>query len=138
MKKLLFFLPVLLLLFLSQCGQTQFRQGEALYVTHCANCHMETGAGLGELIPPLANSDYLRDNNLLTACHIRYGMAGPIIVNDTTYNNVMTAIIEDDLSDFQVVNVMNYINHAWGNDYGVVSLQGVQEQLTKCPPVPEE
>lgn len=115
----------------SSCGQTQYRQGQALYTQHCANCHMDSGKGLGALIPPLAGSDWLRDGQNQLACLIKNGMEGPIVVNDTTYNQPMPGV--EGISEFQIANIVNYINQAWDNDYGIISVASVREQLQACP-----
>lgn len=115
---------------LNGCGKTDYRQGKALYTQHCANCHNDEGKGLGILIPPLADSDWLKENQGELTCMIRNGMEGPIVVNDTTYNQVMPGNIE--LSDFQITNIINYINHAWGNDYGVAKLLEVRSEFEGC------
>lgn len=129
---LLVFLIILVLILVGYgCGKTDYRQGQALYTQHCANCHYDTGEGLGILIPPLRQSDWLRDHQSELACLIRQGYEGPIVVNDTTYNQVMPGNI--DLSEFQITNIINYINHAWGNDYGVAKLEDIRRQLEACP-----
>ncbi len=121
----------MLVLLVAACGKTQYRQGQALYVQHCANCHMESGKGLGALIPPLAASDWLAANQNQLACLIKNGMEGPIVVNDTTYNQLMPGV--EGISEFQIVNIVNYINHAWGNDYGLITVAAVRQALEACP-----
>jgi hypothetical protein len=37
------------------------------------------------------------------------------------------------LTDFEITNVINYINTAWGNDYGYTKITEVQEALKDCP-----
>lgn len=117
----------LLVYLLAACGRTQHLQGHALYDTYCANCHMENGEGLRGLIPPLAGADYLRDNPRGTVRGIRYGMAGPIVVNGKTYDHPMPA--NQELTEFQIVNIVNYVNQAWGNDYGLISVEQTREWL---------
>jgi len=112
------------------CGDTPYQQGKILYNNYCANCHMEDGSGLAGLIPPLAQADYLKENQLYTACIIRYGMEGEIQVNGKTYNQAMDGIGE--LSEFEITNIINYISHAWGNEYGVVKLENVRAELEAC------
>lgn len=114
----------------STCSEEPFRQGRNLYTQHCANCHMEDGSGLGELIPPLAQADWLRDHPLETACIIQHGMEGEVVVNGVTYSNPMPGV--ESLSDFQIANIINYINQAWGNDYGYVKLADIRETLEGC------
>ena len=109
------------------CGQTEHLQGKALYTTHCANCHLDEGTGVGQLIPPLAGSDWLRDNQADATRSLRYGQQGEIVVNGVTYDHVMPA--NQELTDFQIVNIMNYINQAWGNDYGTVTVAEAREWL---------
>ena len=110
--------------------RVEYRQGGALYAAYCANCHMDDGTGLKGNIPPLANSDWLRDNQDQLACVIYAGMEGEVVVNGVTYNAAMTG--NPELKTTQVTNIMNYINHAWGNDYGFVSLPRAEAQLEQC------
>ena len=91
---------------------------------------MEDGSGLEGLIPPLAGADYLREQRALIPCIIRYGQQGEIVVNDRTYQQEMPAVPQ--LSDFEITNVINYINHAWGNDYGFVPDNDVEAALEEC------
>lgn len=113
------------------CGEgEQFAQGKNLYNTHCENCHMEDGTGLGANIPPLAKADYLAANQEGIACVIHKGISKSIVVNGTTYDEPMLGI--DVMNEVQLTNLINYINHAWGNDYGFVTVKNIHEQLKKC------
>ncbi len=91
---------------------------------------MEDGSGLAGNIPPLANADFLRERQSEIACIIRYGIEGPITVNGIAYENPMAGIPE--LSDTEITNVINYINQAWGNDFGYVPYDSVREALKGC------
>ena len=93
---------------------------------------MEDGTGLPGVIPPLKGADYLKTDPLRAACIIRYGMEGAVVVNDTTYNQPMPGIPEDKISAFEITNIINYINQAWGNDYGYVNYVDVKKQLEAC------
>jgi mono/diheme cytochrome c family protein len=123
------FVLSLLIIFVA-CGKTDYRQGKNLYAQHCTSCHMDDGKGLGKLIPPLANSDWLKNNQEVVTCLLINGMEGEIIVNDTSYNQPMPG--NGELSDFQVTNIINYINHAWGNDYGIAIVADVRSQAAGC------
>lgn len=111
----------------ASCGQTQHLQGKNLYLTHCNNCHLEEGQGLRQLIPPLAGSDYLAERPDDVVRGIRNGMNGPMEVNGVIYNHPMPAYPE--LSETQIVNVVNYVNTAWGNDYPLVTITEVRDWL---------
>jgi mono/diheme cytochrome c family protein len=115
---------------LTDCGQQPYRQGQILYENFCANCHMADGTGLAGNIPPLAGADYLRDQQDKIPCIIRYGLEVPIVVNGVTYENPMAGIPE--LNDVEIANVINYINQAWGNDFGYVPLDTVRAALKQC------
>ncbi len=93
---------------------------------------MEDGTGLRGLIPPLRGADYVEADPVRMACIIRYGMEGSVVVNDTTYNQAMPGVPQ--LSDFEITNVINYINQAWGNDYGYVKFEAVKIALESCKP----
>ncbi|WP_116105510.1 c-type cytochrome [Lewinella sp. IMCC34191] len=115
------------LLALAACGKTEHLQGKNLYLEHCANCHFDEGQGLRQLMPPLAGADYLRDYPEQVVRGIRQGMNGPMEVNGVVYNAEMPA--NQELTEFQIVNIMNYINQAWGNDYGLVTVAEVRNWL---------
>ena len=128
LRSLLSFATLATLLWVATaCGQTEHLQGKALYVTHCNNCHLEEGQGLRALIPPLAGADYLAQHPKETVQGIRRGMNGPMIVNGVTYDHEMPG--NKELTEFQIVNIMNYINTAWGNDYPLVTVAEVRTWL---------
>ena len=127
--KYLAFFSLLAILFY-HCDSQPYKQGANLYRMHCESCHMANGEGLRGLIPPLAQSDFLIKHQDQVACVIRYGMEGPVVVNGQTYETIMAGI--PSLTDVQINNIINYINHAWGNDAGISNVRTVKEQLEKC------
>jgi mono/diheme cytochrome c family protein len=127
-------ITILLTLMLSvpylSCNDTIYSQGKALYDYNCANCHMENGAGLAGLIPPLADSDYLEKNRDLIPCIIRYGISDTLRVNEFLYEQPMAGIPQ--LNAVEINNIINYINHAWGNSLGKSRVQEVEKALKNC------
>lgn len=128
----LLILPVLGTLCYTSCDREPYPQGKILYQNFCENCHMDNGSGLEGLIPPVVGSDYVRDQVAGTACIIRYGREEPMMVNGRQYTQPMPA--SPNLSDFEITNIINYIRHAWDNDYGYVTLEEVREALEECKP----
>ena len=112
------------------CGNNSFSQGEILYSNFCSNCHMPDGSGLEGNIPPLAGADNIKKSPAKVACAIRYGISDSIVVNGKVYQQPMAAIPK--LSDFEIANIINYINHSWGNDFGYVQIGEVRAALKKC------
>ena len=107
-----------------------FKQGKILYENFCANCHFEDGTGLAGVIPPLAGSDFLKKYPEKIPCIIRGGIKGEIIVNGKIYNTEMPG--SEKLSEFEITNIINYINTAWGNDFPLARHLDVRKSLKKC------
>jgi len=123
----LFVLSVFLLV---GCQINPYRDGEQVYKTQCANCHMDSGEGLSSLIPTLAQSDYLAPNRAALPCVIRYGLRDTITVNGKIFAEQMPP--NATLSEVDIVNVLNFVNHAWGNDLPPYSLDEVRKSLDSC------
>lgn len=129
------YLPVSFVLFFFtvlfyQCEDRTHAQGEVLYQYYCANCHMDDGTGLRGNIPPLANADYIKTDPVRMACIIRNGLVGEIVVNGKSYNNPMAGYPE--LNQYQIANIINYINQAWGNDFGFSNPREIEAALRGC------
>jgi len=118
------------LIFILACQTSPFNQGKIMYGNFCANCHMDDGTGLRGRIPPLANSDYLKKHRNELACIIRYGQKGEIEVNGKKYDEAMPGVPQ--LTYFEIANIINYMNQAWGNKSPFVKVQEVQRALEKC------
>lgn len=119
-----------LLVVANACNDNPYKLGELNYNNTCANCHMEDGGGLELLVPPLVGADFVRDHPNKLPCIIRHGMTGMVIVNGVEYEGEMIPVPE--LTDFEIVNVINYINKAWGNDFPIVTYEQVKAALENC------
>ncbi len=94
-----------------------YERGKLVYNDLCITCHMSNGKGAPKVFPPLAKSDYLKENQEASIKGIKKGMSGKIVVNGITYNSVMAPL---GLSNEEVADVMNYIHNSWGNNYGKI------------------
>lgn len=103
--------------------------GLRLYQEKCANCHQKNGTGLKRLIPPLIQTEYLQDL-VKTACSIKNGLKGEIMVNGISYNQPMPAA---DLTDLEIAEIITYINNSWGNMGGLSRVNEVGKALARCP-----
>jgi len=112
------------------CQSNPYVHGEILYQNFCVSCHMEDGTGLKGNIPPLAGADYLTKHADRLPCIIRYGIQEPVVVNGITYHQPMAGVPQ--LTDAEITNLINYMNHSWGNDNGFTNPKVVQEILKKC------
>ena len=91
---------------------------------------MDDGSGLRGLYPPLAGADYLAKNQDKIACIIRYGLTDSILVNNKIYSQEMPGV--KDLNDVQITNIINYVNHAWGNQLNHVKVEDLRKKLRDC------
>ena len=91
---------------------------------------MDDGSGLAGVIPPLAGSDYLGQHSEQLPCIIRKGIKGDITVNGRKFSTEMTGVPQ--LTEFEITNVINYINTAWGNDFEIVKHLVVRKALEEC------
>ena len=104
--------------------------GQALYKLHCANCHQDNGQGLAGLYPPIARSDFLKDNKNLILCSMRYGLKDTIVVNGKTYRQPMPANLQ--LQALDVAEIATYIYNEWGNEKVITDVKSVQKVLESC------
>jgi len=110
----------------------QYRvHGQLLYIQHCSNCHQVDGTGLKKLIPPLAGSDYLSNEESQVICGIKYGMEGPIRVNGVTYNFGMPP--NQSLTNLEIAEILTYVTTEWGNSASdIVKVNQVVKALKEC------
>lgn len=92
--------------------EESMERGSEIYADFCVTCHLDNGEGVPYAFPPLAKSDYLANNRLLSINALKYGLQGEIMVNGITYNSAMAPL---GLEDQEIADVMNFIMNSWGN-----------------------
>ncbi|MCG6142971.1 copper-containing nitrite reductase [Leptospira bandrabouensis] len=92
--------------------------GERVYKSVCAACHMKEGQGVVGVFPPLAKSDYLNADKARAIQILKKGLSGPITVNGQKYNNVMPHL---ELTNEEIASVLSYVYNQWGNKGIMVS-----------------
>lgn len=107
-----------------------YRQGKLLYDRHCSNCHQPDGRGLGRVYPPLADSDFLKNNFGKTLCLMRHGISGELVVNGKSFNQPMPGV--PSLTDLEIAEIATYIFNTWGNQRGLVDVKDAALILKKC------
>jgi len=95
---------------LGSCS-SEFKQGKKLYEQHCASCHQIDGKGLAKLYPPLNKSDYWT-------------------ANQKSFTTPMAGIKE--LTEFEIANIINYINHEWHPNLENISIKEIENSLSLC------
>jgi len=112
------------------CSANPYKSGEVLYGNFCASCHGKDGEGFGEIYPPIANSDYLKNHADELTCLIKYGMWDTITVNGKVYKEPMPENLR--LDDIAINNIVNYVNYAWPYKKGYTTIIEVRAQLEDC------
>ena len=106
-------------------------QGEALYQTHCSNCHQSDGTGLRKVYPPLKDSDYLESMSpAVLACQIRYGVSDTLVVNGVSYTMPMPGIRS--LTALEVAEIVTFVDQTWGKKRGLYSVKEAERALDSC------
>ena len=101
------------ILFQNKPLEQSIEDGALIYKDFCLQCHMAKGEGVPGSFPPLAQTDYLKNNSTKSIQAIKYGMRGPIKVNGEAYDGLMVA---QGLDEEEVADVLNYILNNWGNN----------------------
>jgi nitrite reductase (NO-forming) len=111
----------------------QMDAGAVLFKGTCSTCHQDNGAGLANVFPPLAKSDYLLSDKQRAIQIVLNGMTGPVKVNGADYNSVMPPMSQ--LNDDEVANILTYVLNSWGNSDGTISAAEVAKvrATTKRP-----
>ncbi len=110
-----------------------FVNGKSIYEGKavCMGCHGQDGAGLLNLGPPLAQSEWVTGDPKRLIQILLHGLQGPIEVAGKTYNPqaVMPGLAANPtISDKDLAHVITYIRNAWGNKASVVPQTMVEEQ----------
>ncbi|MDX2286694.1 MAG: cytochrome c [Bacteroidia bacterium] len=101
----------------------QMAAGKVIYNQYCKACHMEDGAGMAGINPPLAKSDWVNGDKERIIKIVLNGQQGPIEVNGQTYNGVMVS--HSFLKDDQIAAVLTYVRGSFGNTSGPVTAEEV-------------
>jgi len=105
--------------------EQQVKAGEVLFKGTCSACHQDTGAGIPNVFPPLAKSDYLLADKKRAIGIALNGLSGPVTVNGSTFNSVMPPMSQ--LNDDEIANILTFALNSWGNDGGVVTAKEVTQ-----------
>lgn len=104
--------------------------GKDLYTVNCQNCHGANGEGLGDLVPPLSDTLFLKTNKQQLACIIKNGINKPIVVNGKSYDSKMPNFSH--LEDIDIAQIITYITNSFGNKQGVYPYKKVAMDLKNC------
>ena len=110
--------------------QPRGSSGKVLYETHCANCHLENGEGVGELIPPLTNSNLLSGQPEDLACIIRHGIVA--IGDQEAVFEEYTMPPNKSLSEVEIANIIHYARSQWATEASAIPFTEIKKSLKTC------
>ena len=102
----------------------QVRAGESRFTGTCSVCHQANGAGLPNVFPPLARSDFLMADKQRSIGIVLNGLTGKVTVNGSEFNSVMPPMSQ--LNDDEIANILTYVRNSWGNKGEAVSADEVR------------
>jgi nitrite reductase (NO-forming) len=111
--------------------QQQVKAGETLFNGTCSVCHQSNGAGVPNVFPPLAKSDFLAADPKRAIGIVINGLSGPVSVSGQNFNSVMPPMSQ--LNDDEVANILTYTLNSWGNPGGRVFTQEVAAVRQSTP-----
>ena len=101
-----------------------YKNGKEVYDKVCLSCHMEDGAGVPHLNPPLIKTSYVSGNKTKLIQIVLKGMNERVKIDDESYSNIMAS--HADLTDKQIADVLTFIRNSFGNKYSLVTANEVK------------
>lgn len=120
-RRILPALAALSITFSPLAGATDAKRGAEVYGKVCAACHQPDGAGMGNVFPPVRDSDYLRADVNRAIHSVINGLSGPITVNGVEYNAAMPPMAY--LSDEDVADALTFVLEEWNGGGSVTVAQ---------------
>ena len=111
--------------------QAMMPRGEQIYKTKCVVCHQATGAGVPNVFPPLAASDYLLADKMRAVAQTLNGSKMEMTVNGNKFTQEMVPQVD---SKEDAVAVINYVLNNFGNKGGYVTMDQVKDVVINPRP----
>ena len=113
---------------LSEEDRQRFALGRQHYLTGCAGCHGNDGAGLPRFAPPLVGSEWVVGDEGRPIRILLHGMEGEVEVAGKRYGppDILPVMPpHSTLDDREIAAILTYIRNAWGNHAEPVSPRSV-------------
>ncbi|MGH8314040.1 MAG: c-type cytochrome [Steroidobacterales bacterium] len=108
----------------SSVDQAVMSRGEALYRDNCTGCHLDNGAGIAEVFPPLKASAAVQAKDPATVLQAIVDGATVVATEQKPTGLAMPAFGWK-LSDAEIADLATYIRNAWDNQASAVSASQV-------------
>ena len=99
-------------------------RGQGIFTDQCAACHMDDGAGIPQVFPPLMGSSAIQAREAATVIRVVLeGARVPARAGQHAY--LAMPGFGRKLNDAEIAAVINYIRNAWGNRASTVDADAV-------------
>jgi len=106
-------------------------EGERLYAVHCASCHLPSGGGVPELVPPLTGTDWVSEDKSRLIQVVLQGLSDPIEVDGERYEQEMPGYATR--SDEEIAAVLTFVRDRFGEGANAVIAGEVYEERKVAP-----
>ena len=110
-------------------SKTELQRGSDIYISTCIACHQPNGEGVPGLHPPLVKTTHVLGNKTRLIQIMLKGMDEAVVINGITYTTPMPSFAQ--LTDQQIVDVLNYVRNSFGNQASVVGVSQVKAERLK-------
>ena len=86
-----------------------YSAGKSIYIKNCQTCHQENGEGVPGAFPSLTG----KAANINSVVN---GVEGSVMI-----------AFKDKLTDQQITDVIDFINHYWGNNFDKININEITE-----------
>ena len=100
------------------CQLDLYLQGQRIFESQCANCHMDDGSGLVEVIQDIANSELFDSKNPEPLLNLLL-KGGP----DDRPDGLQMPAYATILNRVELCNVINFLNNKWDEDFEEIEIQ---------------
>jgi nitrite reductase (NO-forming) len=111
--------------------QAMMPKGEQIYKAKCIVCHQASGAGVPNVFPPLASSDYLLADKVRAVAQTLNGSKMEMTVNGNKFTQEMVPQVD---TKEDAVAVINYVLNNFGNKAGFVTMDQVKDVVINPRP----
>jgi mono/diheme cytochrome c family protein len=129
MKLSIFLIGVIFFTGLISCNRIKHTQGERIFQSQCANCHMNDGTGLKGHIPSIVNSDYIKGEKTKIISLIYHGINAEKLGQ---VDNYMPS--HKKMTDTEMNNLLNFIQEYFNEgkyEYNLQDIISIRKELSK-------
>lgn len=129
-----FIIAFILLVILQPLPKESMERGKKVYDKYCITCHMQDGAGIPGLNPPLIKTTYVIGDKKIIIGIILKGLEGEVEIDGEYFQNAMAP--HDYLTDEQIADVATFVRNSFGNKASPVfskEVKSLRSEIKKIP-----